>query len=57
MYKVLAPLPGYGYIIGDIADVIQPSDLDRFLQEKRIEKVEEQSSKKADKKKSEENNS
>ena len=41
MYKVLAPLPGYGYAIGDIADVISESDIPVFLADKKIEPTEE----------------
>ena len=41
MYKVLAPLPGYGYAIGDIADVISESDISSFLADQKIEKIEE----------------
>jgi hypothetical protein len=40
MYKVLAPLPGYGYAIGDIADVISTSDIPAFLDQKKIELTE-----------------
>ena len=54
MYKVLAPLPGYGYCIGDIADVIRESDISAFLAKKKIEpikaaKPEEKQSKKGPK--------
>lgn len=40
MYKVLKPLPGYGYCIGDETKHIKEADAERFLIHKMIEKVE-----------------
>lgn len=37
MYKVLKPLPGYGYCIGDETKYISDEDAKKFLQQKKIE--------------------
>lgn len=39
MYKVLTPLPGYGYCIGDETKHISDSDAEKFLAEKKIELI------------------
>jgi hypothetical protein len=41
MYKVLQPLPGYGYCIGDETKHISDTDAEKFLKEKKIELIEE----------------
>lgn len=50
MYKVLAPLPGYGYCIGDVTKHIKEQDADLFLKQNKIELHEEKKSAAADKK-------
>jgi hypothetical protein len=40
MWKVLQPLPGYGYCVGDIADVIQEEDVPKFLKNQAIQPIE-----------------
>lgn len=39
MYKVLSPLPGYGYCIGDKTQHISEKDAEKFLKEKKIEVI------------------
>jgi hypothetical protein len=39
MYKILKPLNGYGYLVGDITSQIKPVDVERFLKHKLIEEV------------------
>lgn len=41
MYKVLKPLPGYGYCIGDVTKYISKEDAEKFLKEKKIEEASE----------------
>ena len=36
MYKVLAPLPGYGYCIGDETKYISEKDAEIFIKQKKI---------------------
>jgi len=40
MYKVLKPLQGYGYLVGDLTDQIKPEDAEKFLAHKHIEIIE-----------------
>lgn len=40
MFKVLKPLAGYGYLVGDETDKIKKEDVDRFLKAKHIEPIE-----------------
>ena len=39
MYKVLKPLGGYGYLVGDVTIHIAEKDIPKFLENKSIEKV------------------
>lgn len=40
MYKVLKPLAGYGYLVGDETDKISEEDAKKFLKAKHIVAVE-----------------
>lgn len=51
MYKVLLPLPGYGYCIGDETKHILEADAEKFLAEKKIELISKPVGKKESEKK------
>ena len=40
MYKVLKPLPGYGYEVGEVTQYIAAVDVPRFIKHNHIEIVE-----------------
>lgn len=40
MYKVIKPLPGYGYEVGEVTQYIAAVDVPRFIKHKHIEVVE-----------------
>lgn len=44
MYKVLKPLGGYGYLVGDITEHIAEADIPKLLQLKFIEIIQDQPS-------------
>ena len=50
MYKVLAPLPGYAYCIGDETKFIKEADAEQFLKENKIEIIQAKKPAASDKK-------